>query len=137
MYRRAIIFSCLFVLGGCIYKDESVPQIVYNHSSSTSKLVLPKVVKPKPIRKQVNYNVPADWLPPSGAKKRWTAIVIHHSGTGNGNSAIFDKWHREGNKWDGVGYDFVIGNGTDSRDGQGEVTLPRPLFAFDKQRVVC
>ncbi len=62
------------------------------------------------------------WLSPSGLEKRWTAIVIHHSGTENGNSAIFDKWHRERNKWDGVGYEFVIGNGTDSRDGQVEVT---------------
>lgn len=123
MYRRVIIFSCLFVLGGCIYNDEPVPQIVYNHSSSTSKFVLPKVVKPKPIRKQVNYNVPADWLPPSGLEKRWTAIVIHHSGTENGNSAIFDRWHREGRHWDGIGYDFVIGNGTDSGDGQVEVTF--------------
>ena len=49
-------------------------------------------------------------------------IVIHHSGTKNGNAAIFDKWHREGNHWEGVGYDFVIGNGTDSSDGQIEVT---------------
>ena len=31
--------------------------------------------------------------------------------------------HREQNHWDGVGYDFVIGNGTDSGDGQVEVTF--------------
>jgi hypothetical protein len=49
--------------------------------------------------------------------------VIHHSGTANGNMAIFDKWHREGNHWEGVGYDFVIGNGTDSTDGSVEVTF--------------
>lgn len=37
--------------------------------------------------------------------------------------AIFDRAHREDNNWQGVGYDFVIGNGTDSRDGQIEVTF--------------
>ena len=55
-------------------------------------------------------------------EKKWTAIVIHHSGTKNGDTAIFDKWHRENNHWEGVGYDFVIGNGSNSGDGQVEVT---------------
>ena len=49
--------------------------------------------------------------------------MIHHSATKNGSAAIFDKWHKEGNYWEGVGYDFVIGNGTDSGDGQVEVTF--------------
>jgi hypothetical protein len=31
--------------------------------------------------------------------------------------------HREQNHWDGIGYDFVIGNGTDSGDGEVEVTF--------------
>jgi N-acetyl-anhydromuramyl-L-alanine amidase AmpD len=37
--------------------------------------------------------------------------------------------HREENHWDGVGYDFVIGNGTNSGDGQVEVT-----FRWKEQR---
>ncbi len=75
--------------------------------------------KPEPIRS----NVPADWLPPSQIEKQWTAIVIHHSATETGNAAIFDRMHREENHWDGVGYDFVIGNGTDSGNGEVEVTF--------------
>jgi hypothetical protein len=54
---------------------------------------------------------------------------LHHSGTENGNATIFDKWHREGNHWEGVGYDFVIGNGTNSGDGEVEVT-----FRWSEQR---
>jgi hypothetical protein len=73
--------------------------------------------------KNIYRNIPADWLPPSRVEKRWTAIVVHHSATETGNAAIFDKMHREENHWDGVGYDFVIGNGTDSGDGQVEVTF--------------
>jgi hypothetical protein len=49
--------------------------------------------------------------------------VIHHSATPTGNAAIFDQWHRERNQWDGVGYDFVIGNGSDSADGTVEATF--------------
>jgi hypothetical protein len=56
-------------------------------------------------------------------EKGWKAVIIHHSATEKGNAAIFDKMHREQKHWDGVGYDFVIGNGTDSGDGQVEVTF--------------
>jgi N-acetyl-anhydromuramyl-L-alanine amidase AmpD len=40
--------------------------------------------------------------------------------------AIFDKEHKA-KGWDGVGYHFVIGNGTDSGDGQVEVTPRWPI----------
>jgi len=71
-----------------------------------------------------------DWIPSQYPERKWNAIVIHHSGTSSGNAAIFDKWHRLGNHWEGVGYDFVIGNGTNSGDGQVEVT-----FRWKKQMV--
>jgi len=31
--------------------------------------------------------------------------------------------HKEKTHWAGIGYDFVIGNGTDSGDGEIEVTF--------------
>jgi len=111
----------LFGLGGCVYNDEPMPKIVDDTggraalSSSAGK---------------ANYNgsrtgagIVSDWLPPSYLEKKWTAIVIHHSGTRDGNATIFGKWHTQGRNWEGVGYDFVIGNGTDSGDGQIEVTF--------------
>ena len=79
---------------------------------------------------EINTVVPATWFPPRRLEKRWEAIVIHHSGTANGNMAIFDRWHRERNHWDGIGYDFVIGNGTDSDNGEVEVT-----FRWTSQKV--
>jgi hypothetical protein len=120
--RVLILYSCLFVLGGCIYNEEPMPEIVYSPDSEP-KLVPSAVVTPKRTQKSVYGNIPRDWLPPSVLEKGWTAIVIHHSGTENGNAAIFDKRHREENYWEGIGYDFVIGNGTDSGDGQVEVTF--------------
>ncbi len=97
-----------------------MPQIV---NSPASELESARREATNPGRKGTWSNVPGDWLPPSRVEKKWTAVVIHHSATENGNAAIFDRMHREENHWDGVGYDFVIGNGTDSGDGRVEVTF--------------
>ncbi len=122
MHNRLLtVYSCLLVLGGCIYNDEPMPEIAYDYNSI--KTVKPKISTPAPNRlNSTKEGIMRGWLPPSSVEKRWTAIVIHHSGTSNGNAAIFDKWHREGNHWEGVGYDFIIGNGSDSGNGQVEVT---------------
>jgi hypothetical protein len=63
--------------------------------------------------------VPAEWLP-SGAINQWNWIVIHHSATADGGASRFNKMHL-GKHWDELGYHFVIGNGTDTADGQIEV----------------
>jgi len=122
MFSRVFIFcSCLFVLGGCV-SNELMPEIVHSPGSE-SRIIPPRVIKPPQGWGSAYKNVPGSWLPPSQLKKKWTAVVIHHSATENGNAAIFDKWHREGKHWEGIGYDFVIGNGSDSGDGQVEVTF--------------
>lgn len=125
--RASIVYGCLFViLGGCnIYHDEPMPEIIHDYSlqDPAARVIQPRVLKPAQTQTYVDKNIPRDWLPPSQVEKRWTAIVIHHSGTENGNVAIFDKSHRESRHWEGVGYDFVIGNGTNSGDGQVEVTF--------------
>ena len=108
----------MFFFAGCAFDNsEPMPVIV---SQQTGQVVLPKVPEAKPL---VSINVPSSWYPPRSVERGWTAVIIHHSATSNGNATIFDKWHRENNHWDGVGYDFVIGNGSDSGDGEVEVTL--------------
>lgn len=126
--RAMIICSCMALLGGCASNSDQLPEII--HSTITNpRVVSRKVVKPKPSPSPrpkydaIAHDFPRDWLPPTQVEKKWTAIVVHHSATENGNSAIFDKMHREQNHWVGVGYDFVIGNGTDSGDGEVEVTF--------------
>ncbi len=115
--RIFVIYCCLLVLGGCVYDDEPMPKITHDYSISETL-----TSKPATPTKNSLGDIPRWWLPSSNVEKSWTAIVIHHSGTKSGNAAIFDKWHREGNHWEGVGYDFVIGNGTNSGDGEVEVT---------------
>ncbi len=112
----------MLFLVGCTYQAEPVAEIVPGPPE-----------RRVPVRRQApnrreqapapKMNVPAEWIVAAQIERKWSAIIIHHSGTPNGNAAIFDRWHREGYHWDGVGYDFVIGNGTDSRDGQVEVTF--------------
>jgi hypothetical protein len=54
--------------------------------------------------------------------RRWTHIVLHHSAGPSGNAQAFDRLHRKERRWKhGLGYNFVIGNGTLSGDGEIEV----------------
>ena len=123
MFRTAIIIcGCLFVLSGCVSNVEPTARIVYIPPADIN-LGRPTGIKPKPTPRNIDRNIPRDLYPPSRLEKKWEAIIVHHSATNNGNVAIFDKKHREENHWDGVAYDFVIGNGTDSGDGQVEVTF--------------
>ena len=63
--------------------------------------------------------IPVAWVPPV-TPRPWRWIVVHHSATTTGGAAAFDKMHRA-KGWDELGYDFVIGNGTDTGNGQVEV----------------
>lgn len=53
-------------------------------------------------------------------RRTWKYIVIHHSATDSGSAASFDRSHRK-RGWDGLGYHFVIGNGSGTGDGVVEV----------------
>jgi len=53
---------------------------------------------------------------------RWQFIVVHNSGTRQGNAAAFDYYHRHFRRMqNGLAYHFVIGNGTSTGNGQIEV----------------
>lgn len=62
-------------------------------------------------------------LPTVTTTYNWQYIVLHHSGTKNGSLKIFDNYHRNALKQkDGIIYHFVIGNGTNSHDGEIEIS---------------
>ncbi|NBZ95854.1 MAG: N-acetylmuramoyl-L-alanine amidase [Proteobacteria bacterium] len=53
---------------------------------------------------------------------RWKYIVVHNSGTREGNARVFDVYHRRVRHMEnGLAYHFVIGDGHGSGDGQIEV----------------
>ena len=89
----------------------------------------PKLAILTPPAARPRGDVPGTWIPLASAQPReWTWIVIHHSATAAGGAAAFDKAHKA-KKWDGLGYDFVIGNGTDTGDGEVEVGYRWPIQA--------
>lgn len=56
--------------------------------------------------------------------KRWKYIIVHHSATDKGNSMQFNKSHLQ-RGWEGVGYHFIIDNGTYGKDDGQIETGPR------------
>ena len=55
-------------------------------------------------------------------RRRWQFIVVHNSGTRQGNARVFDYYHRHVRRMqNGLAYHFVIGNGTSTGNGQVEV----------------
>jgi hypothetical protein len=55
-------------------------------------------------------------------KGRWKYVIVHNSGTRQGNARIFDRYHRRIRKMhNGLAYHFVIGNGRSSGNGQIEI----------------
>ena len=79
-----------------------------------------------PPKNPAPVSAETEWMP-QHPSDRWQCIVIHHSGSDIGGANRFDQWHKA-RGWDGLGYDFVIGNGTDTPDGRVEVG-----FRWDEQ----
>jgi hypothetical protein len=129
----AVVVACVAVLAlvGC--QPEQPTAMVKNlpppnfDGPADLTAPLPPPVAPRPAPPIANLpqapgakaNVPSDWTPPIRANT-WRWIVIHHSATPNGGAAMFDRIHKA-KDWDELGYHFVIGNGSDTKDGQVEV----------------
>jgi hypothetical protein len=55
-------------------------------------------------------------------RSRWKFIIVHNSGTRQGNARAFDYYHRNVRRMkNGMAYHFVVGNGTSSDNGEVEV----------------
>jgi N-acetylmuramoyl-L-alanine amidase len=107
---------------------------VYEPLNIPPRPVKPALPSPLPVRPATTPTAPVppvrvdplvpphdvvwDVLVPS---RPWRWIVVHHSAGDVGGAAAFDAFHRNTRHWDELGYHFVIGNGTDTRDGLVEV----------------
>jgi N-acetylmuramoyl-L-alanine amidase len=77
---------------------------------------------------------PTDLFQPPKADRPWKYVVVHHSANASGGLDQIDRDHRKVLGFEGCGYHFVIGNGTDSPDGQIEVA---PRWSNQKNGVHC
>jgi len=112
MFSRLVVFySLLLAIGGCVYNDEPMPQILHDYTEN-SKIIQPTVSSPPKKTSRTNKNIPRSWLPANHLedKSRWQGIVIHHSASSYGCAAHEHKYHKS-RGWDGLGYHFVINNG--------------------------
>ena len=95
-------------------------------SSTPEKAAQKKEEPPVPVKfpaSELIFITPVKTLIDSAKPKLrdWEYIVVHHSGTSGGNARIFDAYHKQRGMENGMAYHFVIGNGSDSGDGQIEV----------------
>jgi len=75
-----------------------------------------------------------DLFQPPKADRPWKYVVLHHSANASGGYDQIDRDHRKILGFEGCGYHFVIGNGTDSPDGQIEIA---ERWLNQKQGVHC
>jgi hypothetical protein len=55
-------------------------------------------------------------------RNRWKFVIVHNSGTRQGNAKAFDYYHRRVRRMgNGMAYHFVVGNGTSSGNGAIEI----------------
>ncbi|MBI2922530.1 MAG: N-acetylmuramoyl-L-alanine amidase [Planctomycetes bacterium] len=59
------------------------------------------------------------WEPRAALRTTWTHVIVHHSASPTGSAAHFDRAHRD-KGWEGLGYHFVIGNGSMTENGRVE-----------------
>lgn len=72
-------------------------------------------------------STPFMWTPKAKPRK-WVYVVIHHSATSSGSVESIHNSHvqrkdQQGLPWLGIGYHFVIGNGSGMEDGEVEATF--------------
>jgi len=102
----------------------SAPVITHQQPAQAPVAIRPMQPSPvAPVKPRqpavIASNTPREWIPNAPARP-WRYIVIHHSDTPSGSAAKFDAAHKA-KGWDELGYHFVIGNGTETGDGQVEV----------------
>lgn len=108
------------LLVGC--QQQSPPMISTIPAPSFNGPSITPPPPPAPIKTAppvASFSGPKSWIPQTAARP-WKWIVIHHSASPTGSAMVFDREHKA-KGWDELGYHFVIGNGTDSGDGQIEV----------------
>ena len=92
-------------------------------STATTRQTASTKSRQSTLRERVRpyVNDADDLFQPPKADRPWKFVVVHHSANPTGSYDQIDRDHRQIQGWDGCGYHFVIGNGTDSPDGQIEV----------------
>ena len=120
----------------------ALPQVPKGKTPAGRPLDAPILIEKSGLQEEAGYEPPTKslfggfmkryrYLTPSVRKAidnakvqrgRWKYIIVHNSGTRQGNARIFENYHRKVRKMqNGLAYHFVIGNGNSSGNGQIEI----------------
>ncbi len=113
-------------VGGCQRPVVQSPPLVW-HGSQRPAVPEPHEIKPLPKTAMPQLPFGNPWKP-TAALRDWKHIVIHHTASEGGSVATIHAEHlnrkdKNGNHWKGIGYHFLIGNGTGMSDGEIEPTF--------------
>ncbi len=102
-----------------------VPDLTWMTSTPLGRFNPP--VQERPPALQIPGKTTNSWKP-QATERQWTSIVIHHTATSRGSVESIHQSHlnrrdTNGNRWKGIGYHFVIGNGNGMSDGEVEPTF--------------
>lgn len=114
-----------FSVVGCQRPIVQSPAPVWHGSQRPA---VPEPVEIKPLPTTSLPPIFGNPWKPSVAVRDWKHIVIHHTASSGGSvetihAAHLNKKDKNGVSWKGIGYHFVIGNGTGMSDGEIESTF--------------
>ena len=94
----------------------------------TQTQTLDQLEQPQPFNRPTLPVFAANPWKPNVPERTWRYIVIHHTATSRGSVESINQTHRarkdrHGNRWLGIGYHFVIGNGNGMSEGAIEPTF--------------
>ncbi|MEK6259361.1 MAG: N-acetylmuramoyl-L-alanine amidase [Planctomycetota bacterium] len=129
--RLLFATCCLMGSVGCLgcYRPSVVPPAVsigrpLVPASPPPTVPSPQVPEVSPVTPITRDN---PWKP-DAALREWKYIVLHHTASNSGDVESIHESHlknkdKSGNPWLGIGYHFVIGNGSGMTDGAIEPTF--------------
>ncbi len=138
MVSKGVVMICLSAIScghisGCMRSSALPPPASLRHQSRSA---IPPITQQQPtrplFRPPVQLGNENPWKP-TVPERDWDYIVIHHTASSGGSVDSIHQSHLKkkdaaGNNWLGIGYHFVIGNGSGMRDGEIQ-----PTFRWNEQ----
>jgi N-acetyl-anhydromuramyl-L-alanine amidase AmpD len=127
--RLTWLIVCGVGCSGC-NQPTVVPPTASISSPKQPSMSIPQPIEPMspPSHYPIDPITSSNPWKPDAELRKWDYIVLHHTASETGNVESIHQEHlnrkdKNGNAWLGIGYHFVIGNGSGMGDGEVEPTF--------------